>query len=216
LLEEIWAQRAVRATEQVRRIVELVRSGAPTLFFPEGRPSPDGTIGPLRAGMAMLVRRGKPDALRALSIAYDPLTRGRPYAVVAVGAPFLPSSESVDDEVLATLRATLPLTAGQVVAAELRASAAGGREQLPLAELDTAFASAWEEAHEQGRPADPAWSDAATRRARLTDALRFLGREGLARPDGPRALVLDAPRVLADTRIAFAAREYRDARATAH
>ena len=38
LLEETWTRRAIGATQQVRNAVELVRSGAPTLFFPEGRP----------------------------------------------------------------------------------------------------------------------------------------------------------------------------------
>jgi 1-acyl-sn-glycerol-3-phosphate acyltransferase len=212
LLEEVWAQRAIQATEHVRNVVELVRSGAPTLFFPEGRPSPDGEIGPLRAGMAMLVRRGRPEALRAICIAYDSLTRGRPYAFLAVSEPFLPGREDVDGDVLAAMRRLLPLTAGQVVAAELRAAAAGGGDRLPLADLDAAFTSAWEEARAQGRPADPAWRDTAARRARLADVLRFLGRARLARPDSPRALALDPARVLADPRIAFAAREFASAR----
>jgi 1-acyl-sn-glycerol-3-phosphate acyltransferase len=216
LLEEVWARRRARAAEEVRNVVELVRSGAPTLFFPEGRPSPDGAIGPLRAGLAMLVRRGEPQALRAISIAYDRLTCGRPYAFLAVGDPFLPEGQSVDAEVLTALRATLPLTAGQVVATELCSAAAGGSERLQLATLDAAFTSAWEEARAQDRPAEPAWRDRASRRAGLADALRFLGREGLARADGPRALALDPARVLGDARITFTAREFASAREGSH
>ena len=212
LLEEIWTRRAIGATEQVRNAVELVRSGAPTLFFPEGRPSPDGRLGPLRAGLAMLVRRGKPDALRALAIAYDPVTCGRTYAYLAFGEPFLPANDDVEGAVLTALRRTLPLTAGQVVASEAVSAAREGRDRLTTDVLDTAFARACEDATGQGRPYESAWREAAGRRARLTDALRFLVRAGVAHADGPRALVIDAARVLADERLRRAAREYASAR----
>jgi 1-acyl-sn-glycerol-3-phosphate acyltransferase len=213
LLEQIWAQRALRATEQVRDVVELVRSGAPTLFFPEGRPSPDGAIGPLRAGMAMLVRRGRPEALRALSIAYDPITCRRPYAFLAIGPPFLPQDEDVSSEVLTAMRNALPLTASQVVATELRAAAAGGGGRVSPASLDAALTRAWNDALAWGRPVDPTWRDRGTRRARLADALRALAREGFLRAEGAQATVLDPARLLADDRLARAAREYASARA---
>lgn len=212
LLEEIWTRRAIGATEQVRNAVELVRSGAPTLFFPEGRPSPDGSLGPLRAGLAMLVRRGKPDALRALAIAYDSFTCGRPYAYLVLGEPFLPANDEVEETVLAALRRTLPLTAGQVVASEVVAAAGEGRECVTTDALDAAFARACGAAAAQGRAYESAWREAAGRRARLTDAMRFLVRAGLAHADGRRTLVIDTARVLADDRLRRAAREYASAR----
>ena len=41
----------------------LMRAGKSLLVFPEGRPSPDGEIGPLRRGLDALVRRGKPERI---------------------------------------------------------------------------------------------------------------------------------------------------------
>jgi 1-acyl-sn-glycerol-3-phosphate acyltransferase len=212
LLEETWTRRAIGATEQVRNAVELVRSGAPTLFFPEGRPSPEGSLGPLRPGMAMLVRRGKPGALRVLAIAYDPVTCGRTYAYLALGEPFLPADDDVEETVLTALRRALPLTAGQVVASEVVAAAAAGRDRLTTDALDSALAGACDDATGQGRAYEPAWREATGRRARLTDAMRFLVRAGLAHADGRRALVIDTARVLADDRLRRAAREYASAR----
>jgi 1-acyl-sn-glycerol-3-phosphate acyltransferase len=212
LLGELWSRRAVEATEYVRNAVELVRSGASTLFFPEGRPSPDGDVGPLRAGLAMLVRRGKPDTVQPVAIAYDSVTCGRAYAYLALGEPFPPSNDDVEATVLAALRRSLPLSAGQLVASELVALASGGSDRVTTSALDAAFARACEDAAAQGRAYDAAWRRPARRRERLADAMRFLVRNGLARLDGPRALVLDTTAVLEDARLRFAAREYASVR----
>jgi 1-acyl-sn-glycerol-3-phosphate acyltransferase len=211
-LADVWRRRAERAAEDVRNVVELVRSGAPTLFFPEGRPSLEGDVGPLRAGLALLVRRGKPRALRAIGIAYDPVTCGRPYAYVAVGAAFLPTGDTVEEAVLSAMRETLPLTCGQVVARELTAAAAEGRNRLEPAAVDAALAREAQAASAAGRPHDLALLDAGRRQARLADALRFVLREGLARADGPRALVLDGARVHADARLRRLTREHASLR----
>jgi 1-acyl-sn-glycerol-3-phosphate acyltransferase len=213
LLEKVWRLRGEQATEDVRNIVELVRSGEPTLFFPEGRPSPDGEIGPLRAGMRLLVRRGRPEALRAIGIAYDSSTCGRPYAYVAVGEPFLPPEDGVEEAVLGAMRRAVPLTGGQVVSSQLLAAAEEGRDRLKTQAVEAALALACEEAGAEGRPLDGALCGGEGRQARIADALRFLAREGLARADGGRAILLDPARVLADERLRHAAREFASARA---
>ncbi len=210
LLEETWTRRAIGATEQVRNAVELVRSGAPTLFFPEGRPSPDGSLGPLRAGLAMLVRRGKPDALRALAIAYDPVTCGRSYAYLALGEPFLPANDDIEEAVLTALRRTLPLTAGQVVASEVgrrcRRGARSPDDGRPRHRLRTRVRGC----DGQGRPTSrPGGKPPGAARASPTRC-GFSCAPVVARADGPRALVIDAGRVLADDRLRRAAREYAE------
>ena len=82
--EPAWRRRAAAATDDLRAIVDLVRGGEALLLFPEGRPSPDGDLGPLRRGLGAVVRRGRPERLRAFGLAYDPLTTGRDAVVLAV------------------------------------------------------------------------------------------------------------------------------------
>jgi hypothetical protein len=206
-----WRRRAELAAADLRRVVELVRSGEPMLFFPEGRPSTDGGIGPLRPGMRLLVRRGRPETLQPIGIAYDPVTTGRPYAYVAAGVATPAPADDVDGAVLGALCRALPLTVGQVVATALL-GAVGGPERVETSALDELLAAEVATASTERRPADPDFREQARRRERLADALRWTVREGLGRADGRRAVVLDAERVLADERIARLAREYRSAR----
>jgi hypothetical protein len=113
-LEAFWAHRAAQARRDFQRLVEHVRGGGCLALYPEGRPSPDGSIGPLQRGLDVLIRRARPEALVVGGIAYDPLGPGRTRAYLALTEP-LPA----DTDVLATMRATLPLTAGQLAAHEL-------------------------------------------------------------------------------------------------
>ena len=211
VLESAWRRRAELAAADLRRVVEVVRSGEPMLFFPEGRPSTDGSIGPLRPGMRLLVRRGRPETLQPIGIAYDPATTGRPYAYVAAGVATPPPADDVDGAVLVAIGRSLPLTVGQVVATALD-GAAGGPERIETSALDELLAAEVATAAAEQRPVDPLFRDEARRRQRLADALRWTVREGLGRADGRRALALDAGRVLADDRIARLAREYASAR----
>jgi hypothetical protein len=213
LLEEAWRERANRAAEDVRRVVELVRSGAPVLFFPEGRPSPDGAIGPLREGMRLLVRRGQPQALVPVGIAYDPLTTGRPWAFIAVGAAVEPPRQDVDATVLDLLRRTTPLTCGQVGATLLLDAAGSGREEVGLAELDRALEGGAIEARAEGRPVDRAFLEPAMRRRRLTGFVRWLERTGLAEVDGLRSLRFDPRTLTSSSELARAALERASAQA---
>ena len=122
-LEEFWSRRAAQAAGDFRTLVEIVRDGNVLIVFPEGRPSPDGEIGPIKPGIGALVRRGKPRAIRPLALAYDPLVRGRTRVHLALGEPVEPPTEDVEGALLALLRVTMPLTCGQVVAARLQAGA---------------------------------------------------------------------------------------------
>ena len=176
--EVFWHARAARATSHFRELVEIVRAGRSLVVFPEGRPSPDGEVGPLRRGLDALVRRGRPARLLPVTFAYDPLVRGRTAVVLVFGEPLAPSAEGLEETVLASLKLNMALTAGQFVAHELTQ----GREPHPAAlavEIETARGA--------GRPVDPVLHDPASRAARLAEAraaaerkpeeLPFLARE---------------------------------------
>src|SRR5262245_48302533 len=47
-LDGFWARRAGEAAQDFRTLVDIVRGGMELLLFPEGRPSPDGEIGPVQ------------------------------------------------------------------------------------------------------------------------------------------------------------------------
>ena len=97
-----------------------------------------------------------------VAIAYDPLVRGRTRVFVSVGDFQPPPQENIEHAILEVLRASMPLTAGQVVAAELLA----GRTPS-VADLSDAVARA----REAGRPIDPELEGAGGRARRLDEAL---------------------------------------------
>ena len=165
-LDDFWSRRAARAAGDFRHLVGLLRDGRVLVVFPEGRPSPDGEIGPIRPGIGALVRRGRPASLRPLSIAYDPLVRGRTRVHLALGEPVDPPAADVDAEVLALLEGTMPLTCGQVVAARLEA----GAEADPTA-LERDLADAVALARDDGRQVEPGLATPEGRRRRLAEAL---------------------------------------------
>lgn len=153
LVAESWQRRRAGALADFRGLVELVRAGGTLLLFPEGRPSPDGSLGPLQPGVAALVRRAKPAAIRPVALAYDPLVRERrPLVYVGIGELAEPVAD--DDAVLELLRRATPLTAGQLVAA---GSAASAEREV-------------ESALEAGRPVAPELLDPGARRERLAEA----------------------------------------------
>jgi Acyltransferase len=176
--DAFWRARAARATSDFRALVELMRAGRSLLVFPEGRPSRDGELGPLRRGLDALVRRGKPERILPLTLAYDPLVRGRVEVVLVFGTPFPPPAENLDEVLLASLKLNTALTVGQFVAHEL----VEGREPHPAA-----LALELEAARGARRPVDPTLLDPAGRAAKLAEAraaaerkpeeLPFLARE---------------------------------------
>jgi 1-acyl-sn-glycerol-3-phosphate acyltransferase len=110
-LDGFWARRRLRAKRDFDALVEWVREGGSLALYPEGRPSPDGAVGPLQRGIELLIRRARPDALVAGGLAYDPLGPGRTRAYVALSGQLDPGAD-----VLQALRRTLPQTAGQLAA----------------------------------------------------------------------------------------------------
>ena len=156
-----WERRAAQASADFRRLVEAGRR-QPLVVFPEGRPSPDGEVGPLRRGLAALVRRVQPSSLFPISLAYDPLVPGRTRGLVTLGPPKATPAEAVEEAVLARMRMGTALTAGQYVAHELEA----GREPSRTG-LEEAVAAA----EAERRPVDPALLDPERRAHRLEQAL---------------------------------------------
>jgi hypothetical protein len=176
-LEEFWSGRAAQAAGDFRTLVEIVRDGNVLVVFPEGRPSPDGEIGPIRPGIGALVRRGKPAAVRPLAIAYDPLVRGRTRVHLVHGPPVQLGGKDAEAELLTLLRATMPLTCGQVVAARLQE----GAEADPAA-LEGDLADAVAVARETGRAVEPDLLSAGGRRRRLAEALAVAPRRAAELP----------------------------------
>ena len=138
-----------------------MREGKSLVVFPEGRPSPDGELGPLRRGLDALVRRGKPERILPVTLAYDPLVRGRTEVVVVFAETMPPPHGGLEGAVLARLKKQTALTTGQFVAHELNA----GREPHPAA-----FAAELESSRALGRPIDPALVDPRRRAAKLAEA----------------------------------------------
>jgi 1-acyl-sn-glycerol-3-phosphate acyltransferase len=159
--EAFWHARAARATADFRELVSLMRAGRSLVVFPEGRPSPDGEIGPLRPGLDALVRRGRPERILPITLAYDPLVRTRTDVVLTFARTIAPPVERFEETVLAELRLQMPLTAGQFAASEL----AAGREPHPAG-----LAMEIEASRGVGRPVDPLLADPARVVAKLGEA----------------------------------------------
>jgi hypothetical protein len=165
-LEDFWSGRAAQAAGDFRTLVQIARDGNILIVFPEGRPSPDGEIGPIRPGIGALIRRGRPAAVRPLALAYDPLVRGRTRVHLALGPPAQLPKDGLEDALLGLLRKTMPLTCGQFVAARLEA----GAEADPGA-LERDLADAVALAREEERSVEPDLTTAAGRSRRLAEAL---------------------------------------------
>ena len=165
-MPEAWSRRRAAALDDFRELVGVVRGGDSLVIFPEGRPSPDGTVGPLMDGVGAIVRRARPARVVAFAPAYDPLVAGRTRAYLAVSAPAEP-----DVDVLELLKRTTPLTVGDSVAAAL---ADHSDPERRLAE-DVATARA------EGRPYEPELDDPGVRRRRVEVAVRVARGRSLER-----------------------------------
>jgi hypothetical protein len=186
-LSDFWARRAAEATRDFRTLVELLRADGTLVVFPEGRPSPDGEIGPIRPGIGALLRRGRPKQIRPLTLAYDPLVRGRTRVWVTIADPQPPPDGDVEAALLADMRRFTPLTAGQYAAHRLLE----GADADPAA-LERGLAEAVEAAQAEGRPVEGDLLSSEGRRRRLAEALAVAPRK----PDA----------------LAYLAREYASAR----
>lgn len=164
-IEPLWGRQAALAATEFRYLVSLVKRGAVLVVFPEGRPSPDGEIGPLRPGLGALIRRSQPAWLQPVGLAYDALTAGRTRAYISFGPRVEPPTDGVDEAVLALLRRTMPLTCGQIAAARLLAG------EPSLEALERELEQAVDAARSERRAFDPELADAPGRRRRLSSAL---------------------------------------------
>lgn len=166
-LDGFWSARAAQASRDFRTLVDLLRNRTTLLVFPEGRPSTDGEIGPVRPGVGALLRRGRPIAVQPLGLAYDPLVRGRTRLVISLPDQVAPPEGGDTDAFLVGLmRRSTALTAGQFAAVQLL----GGAEADPGA-LERELAGAVEQARAEGRPVESALLTADGRRRRLAEAL---------------------------------------------
>jgi 1-acyl-sn-glycerol-3-phosphate acyltransferase len=106
-------------TAELRAIVSALRSGRALIFFPEGTRSPDGEIGPLRPGIALLARRsGVPVVPVAVEGTHRCWPKGRrlfrPGRVrIVYGEPVTYSENMTKEEVLADLDSRLHALSGR-------------------------------------------------------------------------------------------------------
>jgi 1-acyl-sn-glycerol-3-phosphate acyltransferase len=164
-----WARRRAGALDDFRELVGVIRGGDSLAIFPEGRPSPDGDIGPILDGVTAIVRRARPARIVALAPAYDPLVRGRTHAFLAISAPRAPTDDA--GELLALLRRTTPLTVGDSVATAL----------ADHADPERRLAEDVEAARDERRPYEPELDDPDVRRKRMAIALGAAGAQPLER-----------------------------------
>ena len=167
-LEEAWTVRSAEARRQVTTLIDLMRDGEPLVIFPEGKPSPDGALGPLLSGIKLLVRRGRPARISPWAIAYDPLAPGRTRAVVSLRPQVAPRFDDAAEQVLSELKLAMPVTCGSAVAHAL----------LTGADPAGALESAVEVAQEEGRHVERALQTEAGRRARLAECLAAVRTKG--------------------------------------
>lgn len=204
---DAWRRRAAEATTDLRSLIDLIRAGEPLLLFPEGRPSQDGAVGPIQRGLGVLTRRGKPDRIRAFTIAYDTLSEGRTAVCVSAPSPVGPLGKDAEAELDRYLARTFPATVSQFVARALVHEAAEGRDTMSPSELAERVRCGAAEACAAGRPLDRALVAESRRVRRLDEALRTLARSGAVVHQGPRRVGLNRPRILSDPTLARLVKE---------
>ena len=170
-----WREHLRAAVRDFRELARTVQSGGIVVIYPEGELSPDGRIGPLKAGLASLARRGRARLVQPVAMSYDPLAGSRPRVYVSIAPAVVPAPGRLTTDVADALRRATPLTAGQIVAWQL------GRGVTSEAELEATAADWITRARTEGRPLEPALLG----RERVA-ILRAAHRRALARgPDDP-------------------------------
>jgi 1-acyl-sn-glycerol-3-phosphate acyltransferase len=144
---EHWREHLRAAVGDFRRLAQTLAAGGIVVIYPEGELSPDGRIGPLRAGLASLARRGRAHWVQPVAISYDPLAGARPRVYVSIAPRIAPVPGRVASDVADALRRAAPLTAGQIAAWQVARK--GGQ-------LDAVSAEWIARARADGRPVQPA------------------------------------------------------------
>ncbi len=126
--EAAWVRRAAAARQDLERLIGLMREGASMLVSPEGTPSKDGSVGPVQRGVGLIIRRGRPQRVVPIGLAFDPVGGRRTRGVVRIGEPVEPPTRDVEAELRTLLCRTLPRTRGARLAWEYRQ---GRRSTLP-------------------------------------------------------------------------------------
>ena len=172
---EVWRAHGRVAVRDFRRLAETLAAGGSVILFPEGQLSSNGDIGQLQPGLASLARRGNARRVQPVALAYDPLVSGRTRAYVAFTDPIEPRPGRILHAVQRAMRATMPLTPGQLAATAvldgLASASAFGRTAEAAIDL----------AREEGRPLEPALLGPGRQRA-LSEALSRARRRGPSDP----------------------------------
>jgi 1-acyl-sn-glycerol-3-phosphate acyltransferase len=187
--DDAWRAHGRAAVQDFRRLAESLTTGGSVILFPEGQLSGNGEIGQLQPGLGSLARRGNARRVQPVALAYDPLVSGRTRAYVAFAAAIEPGQGRLVPAVTRALRASTPLTPGQ-----LAASAVIGGDASP-AGLERAAARAVSRARQEGRPIEPALLG----RGRERTLAHALGRARRRGPSDP--LVQRLARELESTRL---------------
>ncbi len=206
---EVWRAHVARAAGDLRRLIDLVRTGEPLLVFPEGRVSPDGGIGPVGDVLNLIVRRGAPASILPIGIAYDPLRRGRTTVAITIGAPVAASTGPIVPVMLDRLRRITPITVGQVVAREVTSIAACGGVAVASRRLHEALSETHHRARREGRPIVRGLGSQGRRARSVSSALHVMQARGLATCERDGTTRIDPDAVLADTLVRRLAQEDR-------
>jgi hypothetical protein len=174
------------AKRQLAELAAWLRAGGSVYTSPEGRLSPDGRLGPVRAGMLRLLRAAPADTrVLPIAIVYDFMTTGRPRMWVDC-APALEggaqlTARELESRVRAAWLAAARFTCTQLATGLLVQS----REKLdsPVrAEELAAGVRAWAaQLAASGRHVDPRLLSEAGARRRVGRYLRYAERRGLLR-----------------------------------
>jgi 1-acyl-sn-glycerol-3-phosphate acyltransferase len=146
---EAWRAHSRAAVADFRRLAGSLAAGGSVIMFPEGGLSSNGDIGPLQPGLGSLARRGGAQRVQPVALAYDPLGGVRTRAYVAFSEPVTPGDERLVPVVSRALRASTPLTPGQLVAAAVRNQAGSPADLGAIASREIA------RARDEGRPIEP-------------------------------------------------------------
>ncbi len=174
------------AKRELAELAAWLRAGGSLYTSPEGRLSPDGRLGPVRAGMLRLLR-GAPADTRVLPIAivYDFMTTGRPRMWIDC-APALEGSAQLTARELESRVRTAWLAAARFTCTQLATGLLVQSREKPdspvRAEELAAGVRAWAtQLAASGRHVDPRLLSEAGARRCVSRYLRYAERRGLLR-----------------------------------